>query len=43
MIKKIVNLITDAAHYEDDVLLRATLKLLKNECNLEELTDDSYS
>jgi len=43
MIKKIINLIIDAAQNEDATLLRAALNILKNEFNLEELKGDNYS
>ncbi|ALA40565.1 MULTISPECIES: hypothetical protein [Paenibacillus] len=42
MVKKIMELITNASVDGDDGILVAALKLLKNQCNLEELEGDYY-
>ncbi|WCM61946.1 hypothetical protein [Paenibacillus polymyxa] len=42
MVKKIMELITNASIDGDDGILVAALKLLKNQCNLEELEGDYY-
>ncbi|WP_088830835.1 hypothetical protein [Paenibacillus tyrfis] len=43
MVKKIIDLIMKALIDEDDKILVAGLKLLKNDCNLEELEGDCYT
>ncbi|MGW9529655.1 hypothetical protein ACWHAM_18260 [Paenibacillus terrae] len=43
MVKKIMQLITNATLDEDDSVIVAALKLLKNDCNLEELEGDYFA
>ncbi|WP_348623271.1 hypothetical protein ABFT51_19830 [Paenibacillus peoriae] len=43
MIEKIIHLITNASLDKDDSVIVAALKLLKNDCNLEELEGDYFA
>lgn len=43
MVKKIIQLITYPTLDEDDRVIVAALKLLKNDCNLEELVADYFA
>ncbi|MGM1019079.1 MAG: hypothetical protein ACQEXV_00610 [Bacillota bacterium] len=43
MVEKIMQLITNATLDEDDSVIVAALKLLKNDCNLEELEGDYFA
>lgn len=43
MIEKIIHLITNASLDKDDSVIVAALKLLKNDCNLEELEGDNFA